>query len=353
MTAATACTTSRSITATAGTTGACKIVTYDDAAGGWVPNESGPIEIPVGATVNVTELLGGYPYVSGDGNPAGQDDNQSTTVVNGINTVSFHNQALGQLEICKAMLVDHKNGVDDSNFNNIAIFHFSIDGATSGPLSDVQVAAGHCSMPLIVNVGQHTIRENLARTTVNGKTITLGFAFVSATATGPTGDNRVVTSGNPVTVSVPYFADPANGGETLVTITNRVLRAQIKVCKVVEPGSVTPLAGDTWQYSAVSLQALTSATPNQTATNGTCTGLIVPGDPSQSAGWQIIDTSGSPIDLIVVETTFSGPGLWVIQDASVDNPYPGTPTSLKANTFLWSPGPGVNVVTITNKYATG
>ena len=185
------------ITATAGTTGACKIVTYDDAAGGWVPNESGPIEIPVGATVNVTELLGGYPYVSGDGNPAGQDDNQSTTVVNGINTVSFHNQALGQLEICKAMLVDHKNGVDDSNFNNIAIFHFSIDGATSGPLSDVQVAAGHCSMPLIVNVGQHTITENLARTTVNGKTITLGFAFVSATATGPTGDNRVVDERQP------------------------------------------------------------------------------------------------------------------------------------------------------------
>ena len=70
------------------------------------------------------------------------------------------------------------------------------------------------------------------------------------TATGPTGDNRVVaTAGNPVTVNVPYFFDRTNGGETLVTVTNRVLRAQVKVCKVVDPGSLTAIGSNVWSYS--------------------------------------------------------------------------------------------------------
>ena len=227
-----------SIVAVAGSAGACKII------GG----SQWPTAFPVGSTITVTEDLSSYPYVSGDGNPRGTADVQTTSIVGGINTVPFHNQALGQIEICKAMLGDNKNGIDDTNFNNIAVFHFSIDGK-----GDYAVAAGHCSMPVIVNAGSHTVQENVAKSMFGsehptGQTVSFGFAFVSSTATGPTGDNRATSGnanngGNPITVNVPYFCDPVNGGETLVTFTNRVLRAQIKVCKVVESGSLTPLRG--------------------------------------------------------------------------------------------------------------
>jgi hypothetical protein len=226
----------------------------------------------------VTEDLSGYPYVSGDGNPRGTADVQSTTVVGGINTVSFHNQALGQIEICKAM---YKHGlsdgqsIDDTNFNDIAVFHFSVDGK-----GDYAVAAGHCSMPIIVNAGSHTIQENLTKSTVNGNAVPVGFAFVSSTATGPLGDNRATSGtasngGNPITVNVPYFSDPANGGEALVTFTNRVLRFYIKVCKVVDPGSLTPLAGDTFSGTAAArnTRGIVQWGP---LTNGKCSGLLSP-----------------------------------------------------------------------------
>ena len=84
--------------------------------------------------------------------------------------------------------------------------------------------------------GNHTVKE------VN---IPYGFQFVSSTATGPTGDNRRRRRerGNPITVSVPWFNDPTNGGETLVTFTNKVQRVQLKICKLIEPGSDTALGG--------------------------------------------------------------------------------------------------------------
>ena len=342
------------VIAQAGSAGACKIVTNADAEVPWIPDGLGsqPLQIPVGATVNVTELLGGFPYVSGDGNPRGTDDTQTTTVVGGINNVSFHNQALGQLEICKAML-KNSNGVDDTNFNNIAIFHFSVDGATTGPLADVAVAAGHCSPPIVVPVGQHTIKENLAQTNIGNKTIAFGFAFVSATATGPTGDNRVATAGNPITVNVPYFSDPVNGGETLVTVTNRVLRAQVKFCKIVDPGSLAAIGNDVWFYEAQAANGLPYNKTDQTASNGTCTGLLTPLDPTQSAGWQLILTSGDVNSILASETLLSGNPSWVVSGVSVDNTYPGLPDvsrSPNSNVWSWHPGAGVNVVTVTNKY---
>ena len=158
-----------------------------------------------------------------------------------------------------------------------------------------------------------------------------------------------------MTVNVPYFFDQTNGGETLVTVTNRVLRAQVKVCKVVEPGSLTPLGNNVWSYGGSS-QGVGSALPQQTATNGTCTGLIVPASSGQSAGWQIITTTGSPASISMFEFTASGTPAWVISAASVDNLFPGAPAAVFGNTppvVIWEPGAGVNVVTITNKYATG
>ena len=254
------------------------------------------------------------------------------------------------------MLVDNKNGIDDSNFNNRAVFHFSIDGK-----GDYAVAAGHCSMPIIVNAGSHTVLENLAKSQVfgsehpTGQTVPLGFAFVSSTATGPTGDNRATSGtanngGNPITVNVPYFSDPVNGGETLVTFTNRVLRFQIKVCKVVESGSVTPLLPYDGTYGGTVSSRTDGSAPWSRLSNGQCTGLL--SNSNQPTGWQVIDDDGDFTTATLVETS-SGP--YFISAATVDNTWPGqggtTITGTPARTVTWHPGIGVNVITITNKYA--
>ena len=225
--------------AQAGPNGACKMVTEggDDGGHFWTDG-TGNILFPVGSQVTVIEEP--MPYVGADGNTPGTGDSQTITIKPGINVASFTNQAYGQLEICKTMLVDHKNGVDDSNFNNIAVFHFSIDGATTGPLSDVQVAAGPLlaadHRPGRAAHDQGEPREDEHRR--QGRRVRLRVLL----GDGHRPDRRQPRRqrrGNPVTVNVPYFFDQTNGGETLVTVTNRVLRAQVKVCKVVDPGSLT------------------------------------------------------------------------------------------------------------------
>ena len=206
-------------------------------------------------------------------------------------------------------------------------------------------------MPIIVNAGSHKVQENVAKTNIGNTVVGWAFAFVSSTATGPTGDNRATSGtasngGNPITINVPYFDDPTNGGETLVTFTNRVLRAQVKVCKVVDPGSLTPLGNNVWSYHAVAL-GLGSATPDQTASNGTCTGLIAPGDGS-SAGWQVVTTSGAPVAVTVTESLVSGSPAWFISGASVDN---GAATTINGHNITFVLVPGINVLTVTNKFA--
>ena len=51
--------------------------------------------------------------------------------------------------------------VDDTNYNEKITFHFSVDGAKTGALANVAVVAGHCSPPIVVPVGNHTVKELL------------------------------------------------------------------------------------------------------------------------------------------------------------------------------------------------
>jgi hypothetical protein len=306
------------ITATAGATGACKIFFA---------------QLPVGSTATVTEA--GMPYVSADGQPAGTGDSQTITIQPGINIVSFTNQAMGQLEICKSMQLAP---TDDSAFNG-TVFDFVVDGATHGPLADVKVAAGHCSQPLIVSVGSHTVNET---------PIPHGFQFVSSTATGPTGDNRIVSGTNPVTVSVPFFGDATNGGETLVTFINKVQRANLKLCKAIDPGSLTALKKMSfnifWTFgndteSDSGLEELDPPFPS-------CTGLL--GGPY---GLPIINTDGTPALIITVE---SGDGFQVktitVSGGVFDPSFDPNP-DLEVGEAVIDPGPGVVVVTYTNEWA--
>jgi hypothetical protein len=338
--------------------GACKIVTEEggddnNPSQEWFVSGDGLLHLPVGSTVTVTEAP--MAYVSADGQPVGTGETQTVTVVGGINTISFTNQAYGQLEICKQMLKN--SSVDDTIYNGVTFF-FSLDGSKTL----IPVAAGHCSMPQIVPAGTHTVREpafgkdwddNWESEQLNP----YGFQFVSSNATGPMGDNRCVPQdlsatpncGNPITVSVPWFKDPSNGGETLITFTNKVLRASFKICKQIDPGSVDELGGLNYTFK---VKYLTTTPPFFFQFNTTvfppypsCTGLLPPTGPIPV----VLPNPLKPGTLIpnIVTITETLPKGADNPDILVNNglglQFPGS------GTVLFIPGPGVVVVTYTNK----
>ena len=253
---------------------------------GWVPNRVRAASCSRSArNRDVTELLD-VPYVAADGNPAGQDDNQTITSGTASTRCQLHQP--GPTASSRSARRCSSTTRTASTTRTSTTSPSSTSRSTARPPARSRTSR---SRPVTARCRRSSYRPGSTRSgeprqdDVGGKR-SRWLRVLVVTATGPTGDNRVVGSaGNPVTVNVPYFADPANGGETLVTVTNRVLRAQVKVCKVVEPGSLTR-SGRHVGTTAPQPQALTTATPNQTAMNGTCTGLIAPGDPNQSAGWQ-------------------------------------------------------------------
>src|SRR5581483_10936023 len=129
----------------------------------------------------------------------------------------------------------------------------------------------NCSFPVAVPAGTYTVTEDLSGLTVkmNDGTKVPVFQFVASDARGPFGDSRCVPKvgysqppigtpppngsagcGNPATVTVPFFdpGDPSSG-ETEVNFWNRIIRAQVKVCKVVTSDSTATLRGMTWTYT--------------------------------------------------------------------------------------------------------
>jgi hypothetical protein len=298
------------VIATPGPNGACKVFFA---------------QLPVGSSATVTEE--GMPYVQANGQPTGTGATQTITIQPGINTVTFTNQAMGQLEICKTIAAVQ----GDPSYN--ITFHFSLDGSAT----DIPVQAGYCSPPQIVPAGPHTINET---------PIPYGFQFVSSTATGPTGDNRVISGANPVTVSVPYFFDATNGGETLVTFTNKVQRFQLKICKLIEPGSEDAIGHMTYFFDVIANYVILGASyPVNPPFPGpaSCTGLLL--------NLPIVNASGAPATITVREDVQGGG--FHVSAASVDNFKPGTTpvvTLGNGGGIKFNPGVGVDVVTITNAF---
>jgi hypothetical protein len=315
------------IIATSSSSGSCKLL---------------PVVVPVGSQVTATES--GTPYVSTDGQAPGTGDTVTQTVVSGITEVDFLNQALGQIEICKTVnqpAVDG-NGYDDGNaapqpFGGI--FSFSVDGSKTL----VAVASGHCTQPMLVAPGTHTVQE------VN---LPYGFQFSSSKATGPTTDNRclpaVANCGNPATITVPFFNDPSNGGETRVDFTNDVQLVQLKVCKQIEPGSTTPLGKLPFTFD-VFVNGGVGGPPVATTTvsppypgPASCSGLLL--------GVPVINPDGTPVYLTVIEHPG---GTYGVSAVSVDNIKPGTtPTPMlgEPGGIRFTPGVGIDVVTVTNRF---
>jgi hypothetical protein len=294
------------IVASASANGACKVI---------------PGVVPVGSTVTVTEE--GMPWVGADGNDPGTGDTKTVTITPGTNTVSFTNQAYGQLDLCKNMQTG------DEAYNG-TLFTFTVTGVAS----PVQFAAGQCSLPQVIPAGSVKMTET---------SIPTGFAFVSSTATGPMGENRATSGtaadgGNPITVALPWFGDPSGGGDTTVTVVNRVLRAQLKVCTVIAPGSTGSLAGTTFSYTISvngnQVQTVTSASPYPS-----CTGLLL--------SVPIVKPGGGKAT-IKVKPVVPGGATYAPTGFSIDN-YSGTPSIQLSSPYYisYTPAVGNAAVTVT------
>jgi len=225
--------------------------------------------VPLGSPVSITEestpnVVNTAVSVSPASNDAGSFvPTANLKIGTGITTATFTNQAYGTVEVCKA-LGDPSTATQS--------FQFSVNGG-----APFWVHAGQCSLPIAVPAGTATVSEA-------GKA---NFHLVSVTATGPTGDNRLVSGTNPVTVSTPF------GGvenETVVTFTNAVNTGQFKICKV---SSESTLQGVTFNFTYSYTVNGTLITGSAALVPGTCSAL--------SAPIPVVDPNGAPIAINVTE----------------------------------------------------
>jgi len=372
-----------SVTAAAGSSGACKIVGDTDGYGRFYATQ-----FPVGSTVKAVES--GTPFVSGDGGASGAKDTQSTPsgqIVGGINTITFTNTALGQLEICKDV-------VDGYALVPFTISYKQVGGSAKG---SVTVDDGTCSLPQVVPAGNYTISETQPTVKLANGTVVPAYQFVASDARGPLGENRCVpvqntpanatghgastqynlnqlagapitNCGMPFTVSVPYFnnSDPLAFGETQVEIWNKAVEAQLKICKQVTSDSTAALSSVYFDFS-YSVNGHTH-TLKDGILPGTCSGLI---DIGQIATDTDTDMHGNtiltPADVTVTETgpTTLGCGFHVYAatltggspydtpngngNGGFGNPLPHSFNNTIPYKVEFNPGPGTNVVTFWNQ----
>jgi hypothetical protein len=247
----------------------------------------------------------------------------------GVNTVTITNTARGLLEVCKARLQFPAPPTDILvKAPAQPVFTFRIDGGT--PFS---VQAGKCSPPKRVSVANHMVTESAAPDyeldpDAPGGGIT---AFPA---------DREVSKNLPtrtITVSVPYGPN----GETLVTFYNRIKRGRIKICKVIPLTSQDSLGGKTFSYDVT--------------VNGRTVrlGPIFPGECTFLTGdIPILNAAGEP-QVVTVHEVGTPSATWDVTSITCTGckSDPGRPpkTMLAEGTIEFDLGPGINVVTYTNK----
>jgi hypothetical protein len=300
-------------------------------------------DFPTGHTVVVTENLPPAAFTAASGPGCAPDIGGnlacSTTVAPGVNSVTVTNMAQGQIEICKRVtdtLAEPEAG---------RLFTFRIDGAQT-----VRVRPGTCSPPQLVPVGSHTVAENAEQnyeldlnSTGRGIDVTPAGAEIGRNASART-----------VTVNVPWAGDPAAGGEVVIRYTNRIKRAQFKVCKLVAPGSVDALGTMGFDFS------LTTSDPAHIGPYfirglmmNECTLFR---DQTGNVSIPVIDANGNNNFAEVIELTDpQNPGAFTVSSITFQGPLftqtfclPGTPPTCLPVADVF-PGPTVNVVTFTNR----
>lgn len=291
---------------------------------------------PLGSVITISEDLSTQPNIDvspstatvtvpGSWNPNGSPGNN-------ITSTTFTNQAEGTIEICKV-------GADITGAETVGNGHNPFKFVVNGSI-DVTVNAGQCSNAIQVPAGTATINE-LPST---------NFHFVSATATGPALDNRIVSgpttsaSGTTVTVSVPFSGEYLDGNETLVTYTNAVNTGVFKICKA---SSSSTLQGSgflfNWSYTLNTTTYLGSVTvaPGQCGyVNGTPLSPEIP----------VVDNNGNPVTVYVSGDTDAG-GIVPYYISSITFNGPGllTSASIADSDASFTIGQGTNAITYDNE----
>jgi hypothetical protein len=232
--------------------------------------------------VNVDNLIGSQTVtVPGTWSPDGIPGNN-------ITSVTFTNQAEGTIEICKTAADTETLG----NGSNPFVFSIS-DGSISDTIT---VDAGKCSAPMLVPAGSAIVTEGAST----------NFHLVSVTATGPTGDNRVISGFNPVTVSVPFSGTTLYGNETLVTFTNAVNTGQFKICKT---SSSLLLADESFRFNWAYVLNGTTVRGTITLKPGQC-GYLDGSGLGISPAIPVVDNNGNAV--IVEVSGDAETGTWVL-----------------------------------------
>jgi hypothetical protein len=318
-----------SIVANAGTT-QCVIVD-DFPVGGQVT-----VEEVFGAELGAADLrfdeTGQYIDVSGE---ITSDD--PLTIRPGINTVTITNTALGKLEICKF--------VTDAVTGNEAYheFKFRIDGGAA-----IRVRPNRCSTPQLVSPGEHTVTED-PETNYELDPNAPGDGI---TVTPPGAETDRSLLGRSVTVNVPYAGDPAQlGKEVRVDYYNRIRRAQIKVCKHLDSGSVDSLGDKEFTFTVTVPGAQGSPFTISGVRNGEC--RLIAHSSGEVVSFPILNANGTPKHVTVAESDTTTDG-WIVTSITVQGAR-STPNvhCLNGNCAPamtdFDLGPGTNTVHFTNK----
>ena len=103
---------------------------------------------------------------------------------------------------------------------------------------------------------------------------------------------------------MPYFnTSGAGGGETLVTFVNKAPQATIKVCKLIDPGSVTPIGGKSFTFKIWS--------PSPSGNTLLTSGSVSPPYPGPAScvllgSYPVQQDDGTPTKLLVGEVAQNG-----------------------------------------------
>jgi hypothetical protein len=320
-------------------------------------------DLPVGTDVTVHEDL--QRSVDMDAqyiDVTGQDS--TITIAPGINTVTITNQAMGQLEVCKARI----EFLDKDALKDAAqpFIQFLVDGKKI-PL----VRAGRCSMPLRVTVGNHTVVESSYQAAASNLPSGSPVAFGSAASNYELDQGGTVnipllgipysynTPGNGIdvspasalvsknlttrtaTVSVPY----GKYGETLVTYYNRIRKGRVKICKQIPSTSLDSLGGKTFTFHWKVGNGGRGKEGDVTLAPGECSYVF--GD------FNLIDSDANAVPVTVKETQPGLDSTFVIDPQNpVNVQFSRGVITLQTNAnneTKFNLGPDTNVVTYTNR----
>jgi hypothetical protein len=291
---------------TAGSSTQCKIVDY----------------FPIGTVIQVDE------------NPFFQyirttSSNNPVTIKAGINTVTFTNTALGKLEICK-FVTDRLEGTEANH-----TFYFRIDGG-----SRIAVRAGRCSIPQLVSVGSHTVTEE-SDLNYELDPYAPGDGIKVSPPDAEKSRNLLARS---VTVNVPWAGNPSQiGAEVRVDYYNRIRRAQLKVCKHVEAGSLDSLGDKEWTFYATSNYPNSPTVTLSGVRNEECRIVTHGGYPLQIP---ILLPNGTPTNVTVTEQSGAG---WMVSAITVQGARGNINADTANSTVSFDLGPNTNTVHFTNK----